>query len=410
MAKIHPFKAIRPVRDKVHLVATRPYYTYEKSVLKAKLASNPYTFLRIINPEFDLPPKERKTKDLNSRFELVKTKYEDFIQRGILVQDAEECFYLYRQSGENFSYTGVIAGASVEDYLADNIKKHEATLTTREEMFVEYLDIVTCNAEPVLLCHPAADELQELYRKVLKSRPEYEFTTTDCIKHELWLIDPETGKAIQNHFGGLEAIYIADGHHRSASSTGLYLRRKNESRNHPNDAYFLAFIIDERQLNIFEYNRLIKLKSSQDIKAITDQIQAHFNTQILPAVRTPKQFGEVIMVTSNQVLSVELRPCAERNPVSVLDTAQLTEQILNPIFGISDLKTDKNIDFLPGIEPVETIREKMKTKGCDVAFLLHPLSIEQVKEVADAGLTMPPKSTWVEPKLRSGLTIYNLNE
>jgi len=194
MTKISAFKALRPVRDKVHLVATRPYYSYKKNVLKAKLEDNPYTFLRIINPEFD---KTVKTKPNSlERFGLVKDKYKEFIDQGILIKDRDAHIYVYRQTKDGHAFTGVIAGASVEEYEQDLIKKHEATLTSREAMFTNYLDIVGYNAEPVLLSHPHENEIDLLLEKYISERPEYEFTTTDRITHELWVLNSIDSNAI----------------------------------------------------------------------------------------------------------------------------------------------------------------------------------------------------------------------
>ena len=192
MAKLKPFKAIRPARDKAHLVATRPVYTYKKSILKAKLEENPYTFIRIINPEFNEIVKTKANS--RERFLHVKQQFEAFCKAGILIQDKDEHIYLYRQTKDNHAYVGVIAGASVDEYERDLVKKHEATLTSREEMFTNYLDIVGFNAEPVLLSYPKNDALNALYEKIMQERPEYEFSTTDRVKHELWLVNKDDEK------------------------------------------------------------------------------------------------------------------------------------------------------------------------------------------------------------------------
>ena len=212
MAVIAKFKALRPVRDKVHLVATRPYYSYKKNVLKAKMETNPWTLLNIINPEFD---HSKKTKpNSTERFELVKKGYDQFVQDGILIQDAEPKLYLYKQTSEKHSCIGVIAGASVEEYLAKKIKIHEATLTSRESVFEHYLDVVGYNAEPVLLSYSGNKNIQGLIEEIALSRPEYEFTTTDKIKHELWIIQNDDADKMQAYFEPIKEVYIADGHHR----------------------------------------------------------------------------------------------------------------------------------------------------------------------------------------------------
>ncbi|MFN6013902.1 MAG: DUF1015 family protein, partial [Flavobacteriales bacterium] len=231
MSKIAPFKALRPVRDKVHLVATRPYYSYKKNVLKAKLEDNPYTFLRIINPEFGSTVKTKPNS--RERFGLVSEKYNEFIKEGILIRDKDAHLYIYRQTKDGHEFTGIIGGASVQEYENDLIKKHEATLTSREAMFTNYLDIVGYNAEPVLLSYPHNEGIDYLLNKYTKVRPEYEFTTTDRIKHELWVLPGDETVNMIKAFEKLHATYIADGHHRSASSAGLKkLRVENGTSKH----------------------------------------------------------------------------------------------------------------------------------------------------------------------------------
>jgi uncharacterized protein (DUF1015 family) len=253
MAVIAKFKALRPVRDKVHLVATRPYYSYKKNVLKAKMESNPWTLLNIINPEFD---HSKKTKpNSTERFELVKKGYEQFVNEGILIQDAEPRLYIYKQTSEKHSCIGVIAGASVEEYLAKKIKIHEATLTSREAVFEHYLDVVGYNAEPVLLSYKGNSRIQEAIDGVALDRPEYEFTTTDKIKHELWVVPNKDADKIQAYFEPIKEVYIADGHHRSASSAGLYTSKGDH---YPNAENFLAYFVEEQQLNISSFNRIVK--------------------------------------------------------------------------------------------------------------------------------------------------------
>jgi uncharacterized protein (DUF1015 family) len=411
MIRIAPFKAIRPVRDKVHLVATRPYYTYKKNILKAKLEENPYTFLRIINPEFN---SERKTKpNSTERFVHVQDKYLEFIHSGILIQDSSPALYIYQQTKNGHKFTGVIAGASVQDYKDGKIKKHEATLTSREAMFVNYLDIVGYNAEPVLLSHPAHDDLEITLLKFMQVRPEYEFTTTDKIKHELWILNADQTKEIQGYFAQMNALYIADGHHRSASSSGLFdSRRKSVRKHYPNEDFFLAFLMDERKMQILEFNRLVKHLNGLSTKEfLTDINKLGALTKLNHAIH-PTHEHQITFYLENEwyALNIDKSLIPKNDPVKCLDTDLLTNFILDPILGIKDLKTDENISFVSGAESIESIVSTIDSGKYKIAFILYPISIDQVKAVADANGIMPPKSTWVEPKLRSGLTIYNINE
>ena len=410
MTKIAPFKALRPVRDKVHLVATRPYYSYKKNVLKAKLEDNPYTFLRIINPEFD---KTVRTKpNSRERFELVQKKYVEFIQEGILIQEDTPHFYVYRQTKDNQAFTGIIAGASVQEYNNDLIKKHEATLTSREHMFTNYLDIVGYNAEPVLLAHPSNVNINSLTNRIIQNRPEYEFTTTDRIKHELWLVDTELNTELIQAFEEIPAVYIADGHHRSASSAGLKNIRSNNPVSHNNEDYFLAFFIDEARLKILEFNRIIQSLNNLKTTDFINLLQESFEVKKLDKARKPIQEHEFTMCLDSSWYSLLCKPSVieSLHPVRSLDAEILTLYVLDPILDIKDLKTDDRIEFISGAETIDSIEEKVLKGKAAVAFILYPATMEQVKRVADNQLIMPPKSTWVEPKLRSGLTIYPINE
>jgi uncharacterized protein (DUF1015 family) len=412
MAKIQSFKALRPVRDKVHLVATRPYYSYKKNVLKAKLQTNPFTFLRIINPEFGLPKEERHADSQTERFQLVKQKYKEFIEEGILKTEKESTLYLYRQIQNGHSYVGIIAGASVEEYNNDLIKKHEATITAREEMFTDYLDIVGYNAEPVLLCHEPSTELDVVFESIMAKRSEYEFTTTDSITHEMWVCTTSESQQIESIFEHIPATYIADGHHRSASSAGLFERRNQRGLKHGNESFFLSFLIDETKLKIFEYNRLVKNHNNTSEEDLIKELTINFAVTKLNGPSKPQKEHQIVMMFGENWYLIECKSniIDENHPVKCLDAEILTQFVLSPILQIHDLKTDRNIDFISGVESLEKMSRKMIKGNFDIAFILYPVRMDQVKKVADNQMIMPPKSTWVEPKMRSGLTIYNINE
>ncbi len=407
MADIASFKAIRPIRDKVHLVATKPYYFYKKNVLKAKLQSNPFTFLRIINPEFG---NKIKTKpNSNKRFEMVRDRYKEFIDKGILIQEESSRIYIYRQSRRDFSCAGVIAGASIDEYLNDKIKKHEATLTPREEMFTRYLEIVGYNAEPVLITYQGNKNINHRISELQKARPEYEFTTTDDIKHELWVLSEEDTLEVQDMFTNISSSYIADGHHRSASSVRLLQSGQNT---YPNSNYFLSYFVEEQQLTIYEFNRLVKSLNGLSKDEFIDRLGTIGEIKKLKEKVSPSQEHHINICIDEQWYELKIDPklIDKNNPVKSLDSSILTEHILNPILGIYDIKTSDQIDFLPGSFTIEEFEEYFTKHKFKVGFLLYPVQIQQIKNVADHGLNMPPKSTWIEPKLRSGLTIYNIKE
>ena len=410
MALIRAFKAIRPVRDKVHLVATRPYYAYKKSVLKAKLRTNPYTFLHIINPEFRYVDKSKIS--LEERYRLVSEAYTDFINKGILIQDIKPHIYLYRQTSGEHSYLGVVAAASVDEYNKDKIKKHEDTLTEREEMFTSYLDIVGYNAEPVLLSYPGNPELREVLEEFSLAKPEYEYTTTDELKHELWILDVQQSEMVSSLFEKIPALYIADGHHRTASSASVSdLREKKGHEHFPNEKYFLSYILDESQLNILEFNRLIK-RLSISTEELLLKLDERFEVSPLNFAKKPEKHNQFTMCIDGDwfLLSVRAEFIDQEHPVRSLDADILSKFVLEPILNIKDLKTDENIDFVSGLVELDKLESKIKKGKYRLAFCLYPVGMDEVRRVADNQMIMPPKSTWIEPKLRSGLTIYNINE
>ncbi|MEJ6775980.1 MAG: DUF1015 domain-containing protein [Crocinitomicaceae bacterium] len=412
MTKISPFKAIRPTRDKAHLVPTRPYYKYKKSVLASKLKHNPYTFLHIINPEFkaDLTAKI----DPDERFNLISEAYVDFIDKGILIQDENPHFYIYRQTKENNEYLGIVAGASIQEYKNGVIKKHEATITERETMFKNYLDIVGYNAEPVLLSyHDPKDVIEVLLKQKIKDRPEYEFRTTDQVKHELWLFHSSESEQVIDAFESIKSSYIADGHHRSASSARLKeFRVEKNTDNFPNEDFFLAFFINENRLQIMEFNRFVKnlngLSTANLIKALT----VSFTVETLENAQKPAKEHEFTMFVDKQWYKLKCKQSIidHNHPVRCLDSEIFTRSVLEPIFDVQNLESDSNIEFVSGNEDLSITENKIREGIYDVGFFLYPVNIKQIKCVADNNMTMPPKSTWVEPKLRSGLTIYNINE
>ena len=409
MAQIRAFKAIRPVRNKVHLVATRPYYSYKKNVLKAKLEDNPYTFLHIINPEFGSTVKTKPNS--TERFLQVRQKFELFKQTGILQTDAQAHIYIYRQTKEDFVVSGFFVGVSVDDYLNGSIKIHEQTLTAREDIFTNYLETVGFNAEPVLLTYEGTEPIRNLLETYLSTRPEYEFTTTDRITHELWLMSAEDTAFICDAFAQIPALYIADGHHRSASSVRYAQHLRAQNKPYPDAAnYFLAYLVEEKAVQISAFHRLLKSTNGLDLKGFEAILANEGLVERLPNACLPTNKHDIHIYMDKTWLrfSPNLNFINDQDPIETLDSFILSDLILKPIFGIIDLKTSDQVEFVPGNEALEKITESIDSAKFEVAFFSHPAVIEDVKKVADAGLNMPPKSTWVEPKLRSGLTIYSL--
>ncbi len=411
MAKIHPFKAVRPTRDKAQLVSTRPLEAYRKHILRAKMDENPFTFLHIIHPEVNRQQLLKASSE--ERFEKVKKRYKQFYEKGILIQDEIASCYVYRQTKGTHEFVGVIAGASLDEYKNNQIKKHESTITLRETMFTDYLKITGFNAEPVLLAHESSTELEQLLSEIMKDRAEYEFSTTDTIKHEMWVVNQAHLNKLIAAFLPIKNMYIADGHHRTASSSRLkdHLETTN-SANGKNHNYFLAYLIDEKKLEIIEFNRIVKHLNGHTEDEFLFLLQKQFVVEELPKARKPEKEHELVVMLNYRsfLLTPKKETLSKNDVVKNLDAQILTDCILQPILGIEDLKTSKDIEFIPGTLDIKLLKDKLQKEEGSVAFLLFPVSMEAIKAVADAGGIMPPKSTWIEPKMRSGLTIYNINE
>jgi uncharacterized protein (DUF1015 family) len=404
MISVIPFKAVRPSRDKANLVASRPFYNYKKHILSAKLEGNPYTFLHVINPEFKTDDKTKP--NTRARFEKVKVKYEEFKANKILIQDEKPCLYVYRQTTPTDTYIGIIAGATAQDYIDGNIKIHEHTLTEREETFCKYIDVCKFNAEPVLLTYKDNPLINSLIEKYTKERSEYEFSTTDLIKHDLWVIsDHKDIDLVQLLFKDIPAAYIADGHHRTASSV-LYATENKEIKA---TQYFLSFFIAESSLKIYDFNRTVKglngLSTDEFLNAVKKYcILSNSSKKKLK----PSALHEFSMYIEGlwYLLKVRSEFVDEYSPVGSLDPQILSDTILSNVLGVKDLKNDKRVQFIDGTQGMKALKKSVDTKKSDVAFAVYPISIEQLKLIADTNNVMPPKSTWIEPKLRSGLTIY----
>ena len=409
MITLKPFKAIRPPRDKAYLVATRSYLTYSDDELDDKLHNNPYTFLHVINPK-----EGRQLPFGVKKYEKVRDAFKAFTGEGTFMQDKEPHFYIYRQVKDGNEYIGLIGAVSVKDYLEGRIKKHEKTLTAREKMFTDYLETTGFNAEPVLLTYQDDLKINQLFARYIETRSEYEFTSTDKVLHQLWLIDvKEDLELIEKRFSQQKALYIADGHHRSASSAALHQRllKKNISKEH--DAYFMAFLIGEGQMKVYEFNRLVKGYYGKTTKEILEELHENFIVEPKGAKPYKPDYWHEIGAYFDKhwyKLVPKTGSFDPQHPIDHLDTQILSKLILKPILGIQNLKTDDRISFLPGTESLEALQQKVDSGKFDFAFALHPTSINQIKQVSDKGKTMPPKSTYIEPKLRSGLLIYEIKE
>ncbi len=410
MAKIIPFRAVRPTRDKVSLVASRSYQSYTPNERDSRMDYNPYSFLHIVNPGY----KYQKEISGEERYKLVRNRYLEFKEDEIFQQDDTPCYYIYKiVNREHESFSGIIAAASAEDYENDIIKKHEDTLQHRENTFKEYLKTVGFNAEPVLLTYPDNDAIAAIISKTTQSRAEYEFTSTYRDTHYLWKVDDkESILAIQKAFSLIKTIYIADGHHRSASSYLLAKDLKESNPNHQgNEAYgfFMSYLIPESDLRIYEFNRLIKDLNGLSKEEFLIQLDEWFRIENRGIeVYKPSKSHHFSMYLDGEFYSLYLRKTIYEftDALEELDAQVLYKTVLKPILGIHDLRTDTRIEYSHGKNDIISVKNKVDNDEYKVGFGLFPASVEQMKKIADQGLTMPPKSTYIEPKLRSGVTIY----
>lgn len=415
MATILPFKALRPTRDKVHLVASRSVDGYNPAELKDKLSGNPYTFLHVINPDYE--DGKRTRPGSRERLAKVKRRFKSFVSEKIFHRDEKPAYYVYRQIKEGHEYLGIIACTSIDDYMSGVIKKHEQTITIREEKLKEYLEVCEFNAEPVLFCYPNDQEIDTTILKVSHTAPDYDFTTTDKVQHTLWVVNDRKEVAhLSARFEQVSAVYIADGHHRSASSALLgNVRRQNKKDYSGHEAfnYFLGVFFSETQLKIFDYNRLVLDMNNRSVEQVIEGLKKSFDVNIIDAtIYKPQRKHEISMYVAGKWYALQAHNDTynSNDPVGSLDASILTEHILAPIFDIHDLKIDKRIAFVPGIKGPEALKKAVDEGKAEVAFGLYPVTMEHLKWIADTNNTMPPKSTWVEPKMRSGLVIYSFDE
>ena len=408
MPEFKPFRAVRPPRDRAHLVASRSYISYSDKGLHDKLQANPFTFLHVIMPESKHD--EFKELDAEERFKIVKEEYKTFLEKGHVFKDKKPCFYLYRQTKMDHEYIGIIGGVSSEDYESGLIKKHEETLTKREELFKKYLETTSFNAEPVLLAYQDSEAINSLTKKILKKRPEYEFFTANEVKHEMWVIKKQKHQnQIQEEVKNLGGLYIADGHHRCASSA--LLSKECIGEDGSQKSHFMAMIIPKSSLKIFSFNRVIRDLNGRTPETFIEALKTEFTVTKMEGSYEPESIHNFGMYLDGNWHKLEVKSTnPEEGILNELDSRILTKKILEPILDIGDLKTDERVSFKDGLDGTTALVEMVDSGKFKVGFALYPVSFEQLKAVSDAELTMPPKSTWIEPKLRSGLTIYNLVE
>ena len=410
MVRIKPFQGIRPPKEYAAEVASRPYDVLNS--VEAKAEATERSLLHIIKPEIDFDP----IADEHSEqvYQKAVENFRLWRERGWLVQDNKECYYVYAQTMNGRTQYGLVMCCHFEDYLAGAIKKHELTRTDKEEDRMIHVRNQKANIEPVFFAYPDNAEIDAIVNEAISKPAEYDFTAADTFGHQLWVIDDEAVcKRITEIFATIPALYVADGHHRTAAAARVGAECKANNANHTGEeeyCYFLAVTFPESQLRIIDYNRVVK-----DLNGLTEEqflsaLDADFIVEKVGAeIYTPSALHNFSMYLAGEWYSLTARQGTydDNDPIGVLDVTVLSNLVLDKILGIADLRTSKRIDFVGGIRGLGELQKRVDSGEMKVAFALYPVSMRQLIDIADTGNIMPPKTTWFEPKLRSGVVIHS---
>lgn len=411
MAVIKPFKAIRPAKGLESSIAALPYDVYNRQEAKAVVEKEPRSFLRIDRAETQF---DEEVDIYDERvYKKAKQMLGEQIEKGEFVKEEIPCFYLYQLVMNGRSQTGIVACASIDDYCNEIIKKHENTRADKEEDRIRHVDTLNAQTGPIFLAYRDRDDLKQIVEKYLKNEPLYDFESDDAIRHRVFVIEhKEDIEQIAAIFKDMGNIYIADGHHRCASAVKVGLKRREENKDYTGIEefnYFLSVLFPDSELLIMDYNRVVKDLNGLSGEQFLEKISGIFKVEkkgIIPV--QPEKKGEIgLFLQDAWYLLTAEEGLRSTDPVKNLDVSFLQDYVLEPVLGIHDLKTDNRIDFVGGIRGLKELERRVHT-DMEIAFAMYPTSIEELFAVADAGLLMPPKSTWFEPKLRSGLFIHSL--
>ena len=412
MVMIKPFKGIRPPKELAKEVASRPYDVLNSEEAKAEAGEK--SLLHIIKPEIDFTP----IADEHSQeaYDKAVENFKKWKERGWLKQDPEEHYYIYAQTMDGRTQYGLVACCHFEDYLSGKIKKHELTRTEKEQDRMIHVRNQNANLEPVFFAYPAVAEMDKIVKDIVESKkPEYDFVAEDGFGHTFWVIDnPETNKRITEIFAKIPALYVADGHHRTAAAALVGQEKKQQNPHHTGKEeynYFLAVIFPDEQLKIIDYNRVVKDLNGLSSAELLKKLEETFVVEKKGAeIYTPNKLHNFSMYLDGTWYSLTAKPGTynDTDPIGVLDVTILSNLVLDKILDIKDLRTSKRIDFVGGIRGLGELKRRVDSGEMKVAFALYPVSMKQLIDIADTGNIMPPKTTWFEPKLRSGLVIHSL--
>ena len=411
MSKFRPFRAIRPLPEDAKQVASRPYDVLNSDEARLEAADNPISFLRVIKPEIDLPSDSDPYGEEVYRQGLAKLT--EFKEQGILVQDPEAFFYVYRLTMDGRTQTGIVGCCDYQEYYDGSIKKHELTRTAKENDRVRHVETQNANAEPVFFSYRGKPGIDSLVNEVTRSPIEYDFVAEDGIRHELWVVrDRRLIENFESGFAEVPALYVADGHHRTAAAARVGQIRKEDNSDHTGEEeynFFMAVLFPDDQLKIFDYNRVVRDLNGLSQESFLSAIKQSFEISAIDGELAPTEKGTFSMYLGG--VWYRLKANKEKltsSPKEGLDVTYLSDEVLEPILGISDLRNDLRIDFVGGIRGLGELERRVDSGEMAVAFALFPVSMEELLAIADAGEIMPPKTTWFEPKLRSGLFIHDL--
>jgi uncharacterized protein (DUF1015 family) len=415
MPTFKPFKALRPIPEKAKAIASMPYDVIDSDEARREVQKNPLSFLHVEKPEVDLP----LGTDLYAPAVYAKARENlyKYVSAGYMKQDTKPAYYIYKQVMDGRAQIGLVGLTSVDEYMDGTIKKHELTRAEKEADRIRHIDACDAHPSPVFFTYRHQDIIDDTVAKVIANkRPEYDFISDDGIQHTLWVMDDlQDIKTIQNAFAALPNLYVADGHHRTASAAKVGLKRREQFPDYKGDEefnYFMAVIFPDNQLKIYDYNRVVKDLNGLTADEFLAKIAEKWNVTPIPegANFAPQKKHNISMYLDGKWYRLEPKPGTwnEKNIVEDLDVSILQNNLLNPILGIKDPRTDQRIDFIGGIRGLDELVKRVDSGKEAVAFAMYPTSMDELLGIADAGEIMPPKSTWFEPKLRSGLFIHLL--
>ena len=414
MAILKPFRGLRPPVEIVEKVASRPYDVLNTEEARREAEGNPQSLLRITKAEIDLP----KGTDEHSQevYDKVVENFKLFQDKGWLVQDAEEKYYVYAQTMDGRTQYGIVGCAHIDDYFNNNIKKHELTRKDKEEDRMIHVRITNANVEPVFFSYPANTEIDNIVAEVVKNKPVYDFTADDGFGHHFWVIDDmSVNQRITELFkNDIPSLYVADGHHRTAAAALVGQEKKKNNPNHTGKEeynYFMAVVFPDNQLKIIDYNRVVKNLNGLAQNEFIAKLEENFVVEKMGTeIYKPSKLHEFSMYLDKNwyKLTAKAGTFNDSDPIGVLDVTILSNLVLDKVLGIKDLRTSKDIDFVGGIRGLGELKRRVDNGEMVAAFALYPVSMKQLIDIADTNNIMPPKTTWFEPKLRSGLAIHVL--